>query len=272
MQTTTQIVAVAICIRDADSKRIVYQIEDSFELTVDGDLIVSDKKLNQLKGLSQSVIKNNTPDGINMEWAVIIYHNNQHFWLSGDAKTLIRYTTVKPFDRIDMENWEVSFEELDKPNKLSNDEINELIRFLEKDLGKYKSKLYLIRGLPGTGKSTIAKQMLVDNTIDVYFEADMYFTDEDGNYKFDVKKLKDAHLWCQLKTKQALDIGLRVAVSNTFIRNWEMKTYIKMAKSYDLPVEVIECEQEFGTIHEIPESVIEKMRESMEVFNVYTID
>ena len=52
--------------------------------------------------------------------------------------------------------------------------------------------LYIVRGIPGSGKSTFAKTLGGQ-----HYEADMYFIDEEGNYKFDGTKIKDAHKWCQ---------------------------------------------------------------------------
>ena len=52
-------------------------------------------------------------------------------------------------------------------------------------------ELYLLRGLPGSGKSTLAKSLGGK-----HFEADMYFV-RDGEYQFDVTKLKEAHEWCR---------------------------------------------------------------------------
>jgi hypothetical protein len=38
--------------------------------------------------------------------------------------------------------------------------------------------------------------MLVGDKDYCHKEADMYFIDENGKYKFDVTKLRDAHDWC----------------------------------------------------------------------------
>ena len=54
--------------------------------------------------------------------------------------------------------------------------------------------LTLVRGLPGSGKSTFA------NTITNEFsvcEADKFFYDKEGNYNFDATKLSQAHKWCR---------------------------------------------------------------------------
>ena len=51
--------------------------------------------------------------------------------------------------------------------------------------------LFIVRGLPGSGKTTLAKSLG-----SVHFEADMYFM-EGNEYKFDITKIKKAHEWCQ---------------------------------------------------------------------------
>ena len=50
--------------------------------------------------------------------------------------------------------------------------------------------LYLVRGVPGAGKSTFAKNLGC-----THFETDEFFM-VDGEYKFDPSKLKEAHAWC----------------------------------------------------------------------------
>ena len=51
-------------------------------------------------------------------------------------------------------------------------------------------QLILLRGLPGSGKSTFAKSLG-----GIHIEADQYFM-QDGEYKFDASQLKHAHNYC----------------------------------------------------------------------------
>jgi predicted kinase len=122
-----------------------------------------------------------------------------------------------------------------------------------------KQKLILIRGIPGSGKTTLAKQMDAE-----LVEADMFFIDKNGEYKFAPERLRDAHLWCQLETKRLLYAGKSVVVANTFIKRWEMKFYVKLAAKVGVPVEIIEAKGNYASIHDVPEDKIRSMKEQFE--------
>lgn len=123
-------------------------------------------------------------------------------------------------------------------------------------------ELFLLRGLPGAGKSTLAK-MLVGDKDYCHKEADMYFVDRDGNYNFDTSKLKDAHKWC----KEEIDFVMRlehspVVVSNTFTQEWEMKDYYELAEKYGYRVHslIVENVHNGKSIHNVPNETIENMK------------
>lgn len=137
-------------------------------------------------------------------------------------------------------------------------------------------KLILIRGLPGSGKSTFAKclQMMMctvayeegDRTYCSHFEADQFFVDDHGQYQFNAKNVIKAHGWCKGATAIHLTRGTNVIVSNTFTRLWEMQPYIDMAKKYGAELTVLTCEGNYGNVHDVPEEVIEKMRKRWEPY------
>lgn len=53
--------------------------------------------------------------------------------------------------------------------------------------------LILIRGCPGSGKTTLAKKLVENSDSKTkHFEADQYFTDASGNYKWDGMKIGEA--------------------------------------------------------------------------------
>ena len=130
-----------------------------------------------------------------------------------------------------------------------------------------KKTLYLLRGLPGSGKSTLAK-----NLAGSHFEADQYFM-EDGQYIFDVTKLKDAHQWCQSSVELAMIQGhisednSVIVVSNTFTQEWEMKLYYDMAKTYGYTVFSLIVENRHGGVnqHNVPEDKLQAMKDRFEI-------
>ncbi|MGO1298289.1 MAG: ATP-binding protein [Vibrio sp.] len=113
----------------------------------------------------------------------------------------------------------------------------------------------LIRGLPGSGKSTLAQRLP-----GVHLEADMFFINEQGEYRFQPEKLSAAHAWCQQRSEYWLEQGESIVVSNTFVRHWEMAFYKQLAYRYHAKLNIIVCQQEFGSIHDIEPAVIETMR------------
>ncbi|EKO3833281.1 ATP-binding protein [Vibrio harveyi] len=121
------------------------------------------------------------------------------------------------------------------------------------------AKLLLIRGLPGSGKTTLAKK-LSKQLKAKHFEADMYFENEIGEYVFDCTKLADAHEWCFQQTRKWLNKGKVVIVSNTFVHHWEMKRYLKYCEKKQIEVEVHVCREQYQSIHDVPSATIENMR------------
>jgi tRNA uridine 5-carbamoylmethylation protein Kti12 len=124
-------------------------------------------------------------------------------------------------------------------------------------------ELFIIRGLPGSGKSTLAKSLGGKHV-----EADMYHLDKDGNYSWKPEKVKEAHAWCQNQVMNwMIELEERIVVSNTFTQEWELKTYLEWAEDFGYKVFSLIVENRHGgkNIHNVPEEVLDKMRERFEV-------
>lgn len=125
--------------------------------------------------------------------------------------------------------------------------------------------LTIVRGLPGSGKSTHAKvvQATSENTC-VHVEADMFFEDPDGGYRYDPTKVTEAHEWCLSVARDAVEAGFDVVVSNTFTRVWEMQPYIDLAEANHVLLDVVVCTGTYENTHGVPAAAVEAMRQRWE--------
>ena len=120
-------------------------------------------------------------------------------------------------------------------------------------------KLTIIRGLPGSGKSTKADELMDWKTF--VYEADQFFMIR-GEYRFNPALLGAAHDWCYGNTVSTLHEGSNVIVSNTFTRLWELEKYLAIPTLLpDVTVNVIEMKTQYGSIHGVPEEKLKQMKD-----------
>jgi len=119
------------------------------------------------------------------------------------------------------------------------------------------TELVLIRGLPGSGKSTMAS--VLASVGYMHYEADQYFV-VDGRYRYDSTRVQEAHAWCKAQTRQALLNGKKVVVSNTFTRLSEMEAYRGMSSN----VRVIEARGRWENVHGVPDEMLSRMAQRWE--------
>lgn len=121
-------------------------------------------------------------------------------------------------------------------------------------------KLFIIRGIPGSGKTTKAHSLTPH-----VFEADDYFTDSYGNYNYDAQFISDAHFQCQQRVLRAMqEEKTPIAVSNTFIRHSEYKIYQVFASEFGYDVDIVICKGRYENVHGVPNEVVKKMLKRFE--------
>ncbi|XP_023375384.1 NEDD4-binding protein 2 isoform X2 [Otolemur garnettii] len=96
--------------------------------------------------------------------------------------------------------------------------------------------LVLLRGLPGSGKSFLARTLQEDNPSGVILSTDDYFY-INGQYQFDVKYLGEAHEWNQNRAREAFEKTISpIIIDNTNLQAWEMKPYVALSQKHKYKV------------------------------------
>ncbi|KAM9027918.1 NEDD4-binding protein 2 isoform 2-T2 [Ara ararauna] len=133
--------------------------------------------------------------------------------------------------------------------------------------------LVLLRGVPGSGKSYLARTLLEDNPGGVILSTDDYFY-KHGQYQFDPNCLGEAHDWNRKRAKEAFEMRISpIIIDNTNIQAWEMKPYVTLAQQFKYKVVFREPgtwwkfkpkELERRNIHGVSKEKIKRMLERYE--------
>lgn len=128
-------------------------------------------------------------------------------------------------------------------------------------------QLIILRGLPGSGKTTLAKSLSEQGKYPA-FSVDDYFTDADGNYNFQFDKNHLAYKACEENTKLAMESGKeKIFLHNVFSMEWEIEPYFKLAAEFNYAVFVVTVEKyhDSKNVHDISEDQLSKMAEKFKV-------
>lgn len=120
--------------------------------------------------------------------------------------------------------------------------------------------VHFIRGLPGSGKSTIAREYTARGYI--HIEADDFFVRAGhGVYDFERSLLGHAHRLCRSYLTAALMCGEDVVIANTFSRRWEMDSYLAICAEFGATVTEETATCTYADVHDVPQEIITRMRE-----------
>ena len=131
--------------------------------------------------------------------------------------------------------------------------------------------LVIIRGIPGSGKSTYANGLIKayqsDGCTTAHFEADMFFTHEDGSYHWNPEQIGFAHQWCQNQVRESLKNCDVVIVSNTSVKKKDVDIYVKIAQEAGAKCDIYRMSGQFQNIHAVPSEIVQKMLDSFEDYS-----
>ena len=129
-----------------------------------------------------------------------------------------------------------------------------------------KPTVYVLRGIPGCGKSTLAIEIgsITDKSWSVC-SADAFFF-KNGEYIFDRPRIGEAHSWClrtfiERMTQESIH-SIFLDNTNTTIK--EFSHYVQIAKAYDYKVVLVTLNVSVETskarnVHQVPEKTIQGM-------------
>lgn len=128
----------------------------------------------------------------------------------------------------------------------------------------------IMRGLPGSGKSHIARLIANEHEPATICSADHFF-EKSGIYKFDPKMIGKAHAECKDDFEAALQRkDEAVIVDNTNTQKWEYEWYVQRAEKHGYIVSIIRVDTSLSdeelakrNTHAVPAETIRRMRERM---------
>ena len=120
--------------------------------------------------------------------------------------------------------------------------------------------LFIVRGHPGSGKSTYAKHILAQRPGAVHIEKDSFFVDAKGVYRADPAKRTEAEAWCLESVRKSLKSGRDTVVSNTFTARADMVPYMGLG----CRVQVVEMAMDLPDTHQVPAAEIAAKKAAFE--------
>jgi len=148
-----------------------------------------------------------------------------------------------------------------------------------------KKTVIINRGIPASGKSSFAKEIVAtfeqNGLCALRCSTDSFFMVE-GEYKFDVSKLREYHIKNQQRFKNALKDACNLVIcDNTNIEPWEANVYYELAKEHGYDVILMDFEaRELDSHvdaqsnedyrHYIPSDVLELMLEKYQNYKELT--
>lgn len=125
--------------------------------------------------------------------------------------------------------------------------------------------LFILRGVPGSGKSTVASIMSGGDS-SIVCTADDYHINEQGVYDWKPENGHKAHTQCFQKAEKLMKEGAPlVIIANTNTKHSDFKNYENCAETYGYKVHHLIVENRHGgqNQHDVPDAVLKNMEKNI---------
>tara|TARA_Y100000034_G_scaffold96097_1_gene116927 strand:+ start:31 stop:489 length:459 start_codon:yes stop_codon:yes gene_type:complete len=131
--------------------------------------------------------------------------------------------------------------------------------------------MYIVRGLPGSGKSSLAKKL--SGPHGQSFSTDDFFMVGD-EYQYNEERIVEAHQWNIERAKRAAEQGISpIVIDNTNVQFWHFQPYVDIAEEFGYQVKIEEPTTDWArdpeelarrNKHKVPETGIREMLDKWE--------
>ncbi|XP_017072335.2 uncharacterized protein LOC108108713 [Drosophila eugracilis] len=166
------------------------------------------------------------------------------------------------------------------PSNMNNNQSNKQLNSICQRAQAGHKLMIIMRGPPGSGKTTLAKSLLRQAHLlerhevsDFVLSSDDYFYTRRG-YDFDPTLIPAAHDWNQGRVREKAAIGWSpIIVDNTNTMVWEMQPYVQTAVRYGYVLELLEPQTSWcksasqlaqKNVHNVPRQSIQRMLDRFE--------
>ena len=125
--------------------------------------------------------------------------------------------------------------------------------------------LFLIRGLPGAGKTSLVHHLI--DFDDTFVASDDFMVNANGDYEYNKDRQPEVHGKCLDTVKESMKKKVhRIFVHNTFTTEWELAKYATLAQEYNYKVHYIVKENRHNGIskHGVPPETLSKLQANLE--------